>query len=250
MPLRNIILNNRGMNDKPTPYYDHAGITIYHGDCRDILLHLEPVDLVLTDPPYNFEACGGGFYGVKWRGLTSEPREYLSKLKKLDCTEFNPIETLELLPVKYGYFFCNKTLVSKYIRYAEENGLLYDILIMYKTNPIPAKNNHYLHDLEYVVMMRPPSSYFFCDDYNLMSKLHTTTVGNGKVHPAEKPISIISKYLRVSCPKDGTILDPFMGSGTTLVAAKNLGRKAIGIEIEEKYCEIAVNRLRQEVLPL
>ena len=67
-------------------------------------------------------------------------------------------------------------------------------------------------------------------------------------HPTEKSISVLSEMINVSTKDNHTILDPFIGSGTTLVAAKNLGRKAIGIEIEEKYCEVAVKRLRQEVL--
>lgn len=69
-------------------------------------------------------------------------------------------------------------------------------------------------------------------------------------HPNEKPIDLIIKLLEPYDFLKQTILDPFMGSGTTLVAAKQLGRKAIGIEIEEKYCEIAVKRLGQEVLAL
>ena len=69
-------------------------------------------------------------------------------------------------------------------------------------------------------------------------------------HPTQKPVDIIKPLLEYSCPPDGVVLDPFMGSGTTLRAAKDLCRKAIGIEIQEKYCRIAVERLRQEVLKL
>lgn len=230
----------------PKPYYENDLGRLYHGDCLDILPHLELVDLVLTDPPYNFEACGGGFYGVKWHGLTSEPREYLNKLKDIDCVDFNPESLLNILPVKYAYFFCNKTLITKYLSYAEKNGLLYDLLVMHKSNPIPAKNNHYLHDLEYVVLMRPKSSFFYCEEYYLMSKLYSTIVGNGKLHPAEKPLGIFHKFIKVSCPEKGIVIDPFLGSGTTAVACERLKRRWIGIEISEEYCAIAVKRIEAE----
>jgi site-specific DNA-methyltransferase (adenine-specific) len=77
---------------------------------------------------------------------------------------------------------------------------------------------------------------------------HTATPPKKRDHPVEKPPSLLADLILPTTPKDGLILDPFMGSGTTLVAAKELGRRAIGIEIEEKYCEIAVRRLQQEVL--
>lgn len=71
-----------------------------------------------------------------------------------------------------------------------------------------------------------------------------------RVHPNEKPLDMVSRFIRLTTEEGQTVLDPFMGSGTTLRAAKDLGRKAIGIEIEEKYCEIAVKRLAQGVLAL
>lgn len=105
-----------------TPYYQESGITIYRGDCLEVLPQLEDksIDLVLTDPPYNFEACGGGFYGVKWHGKTNEPREYLNKLKNISCDKFEPSQVMELLKFESGYFFCNKTLITKYLNYAEK----------------------------------------------------------------------------------------------------------------------------------
>jgi len=76
---------------------------------------------------------------------------------------------------------------------------------------------------------------------------------DGAYHPTQKPLKLIKHCIshadkQVEFPLIETILDPFMGSGTTLRAAKDLGRKAIGIEVEERYCEIAANRLRQQVL--
>jgi DNA modification methylase len=215
----------------------------------EILPEIESIDLVLTDPPYNFESLGGGFYGVNWHNAAAEPRTYINRLKEINCVDFIPEKMLSILPCLYGYFFCNKFLILNYLSFANENNLLYDLLIMHKTNPIPAKHSHYLHDIEYIVMMRPKASPFFCKDYSLMSKVYTTSCGGDKLHPAEKPTGLMRKFIEVSCPVNGTVLDPFMGSGTTLVAAKQLGRKAIGIELEEKYIEIAIRRLSQAMLP-
>jgi len=70
------------------------------------------------------------------------------------------------------------------------------------------------------------------------------------VHPTQKPVGIVDPLIRFSCPPGGLVVDPFMGSGTTMRAAKDAGRPGIGIEIEERYCEIAARRMEQEVLPL
>lgn len=235
------------------PYFSDGGITIYHGDCREVLPTLSGVDLVLTDPPYQFESSGGGFYG-KWDGINA-PREYIAQLQELGCCQFSPADYLNLLPTQYAICFCNKELVDAYIGYARANGLLFDLHMMHKSNPIPAKKSHYLHDVEYIVLMRPKGSYFSSsapfDHYRkFFAYYNSGTWSADKMHPAQKPVDGMARYIMVCCPEQGTVLDPFMGSGTTLVAAKELGRKAIGIELEERYCEIAAKRLSQGVLAL
>lgn len=235
------------------PYYQDGSVTIYCGDCREILPHLEPVDLVLTDPPYQFESKGGGFYGDwnsrTWGNPDHSKREYINQLAALGCCDFNPKDLFAVLPCNYAVIFCNKELIDSYIAYARNEGLLFDVHFMAKNNPIPAKSNHFLHDAEYLVVMRPPGSFFNAsgpmDDYR---KIFTAYNGDGKYHPAQKPLGILKKYLRVCLSAEGIVCDPFMGSGSTLRAAKDLGLQAIGIEIEERYCEIAAKRMAQEVL--
>lgn len=145
----------------------------------------------------------------------------------------------------YGYFFCNKTLVVPYIQWAIKNKFNYDILVMAKSNPIPSYNNHHLSDLEYIIMIREKGSYFSkhkdIDDFR---KFYLTSCRKG-VHPAEKPVDLIKRFIRVSSQENDIILDPFLGSGTTAVAAKDLNRKYIGYEISKEYCQIAKERLEE-----
>lgn len=86
------------------------------------------------------------------------------------------------------------------------------------------------------------------EDDRAIPNIYSEMPPRERYHPNEKPLSMVTHFISACSQQNDTILDPFMGSGTTLVAAKNLRRKAIGIEIEEKYCEIAAKRLAQEVL--
>lgn len=214
---------------------------LWKGGLRD--LPDKSIDLVVTDPPYKFENQGGGFYAKN----KSTQRVYLDSLKNIGCCEFNPVEFLDILKPKmkkfYGYFFCNKTLVVPYIQWAIKNKFNYDILVMAKSNPIPSYNNHHLSDLEYIIMIREKGSYFSkhkdIDDFR---KFYLTSCRKG-VHPAEKPVDLIKRFIRVSSQENDIILDPFLGSGTTVVAAKDLNRRYIGYETNEDYCKIAQDRV-------
>jgi DNA modification methylase len=206
------------------PYYDEAGITIYHGDCAQVLPFLDPVDLLLTDPPYGIGAdLGGGKSAKKWEAHTGENR-----------WDASPIADW-----------------------------LMDLAISKANKAIIWGGNYY--------SFRPSPCWLFWDK----ETAGVTTFADGEMawtnldkavrlirhlwsgpymrykevreHPTQKPLPVM-RWCIEQAGDVSTILDPFMGSGTTLVAAKNLGKRAIGIERELKYCEIAVRRLAQQTL--
>lgn len=224
-------------------------IKLLNGDCLELMKDIEDysIDLVVTDPPYNIgRGGGGGFYAKN----SSTRRTYISDLENLNCCEFDPVVFLETLKPKlkkfYGYFFCNRSLLVPYIQYAIDHKYNYDVLVMAKSNPIPACHNHHLNDLEYIVMMREKGSFFSnhknIDDFR---KFFMTSCSKG-VHPAQKPVKLLERFIRVSSSENDLILDPFMGSGSTGVACKNLNRNFIGIEMDKTYFGIAKNRIENE----
>lgn len=228
-------------------------IRLYHGDCKNVIKELPEkyIDLMVVDPPYNFGAKGGGFYSED----NEDKRTYIDSLDSLDCLDFEPIPFLDLVKSKmkkiYMYIFCNKTLVADYIEWAKKNKCSYDILTMIKQNPIPAYNNHYLSDTEYIIVIREPGTYFSKEkDIELYRKWFMTTCKKG-VHPAEKPLELIKKFIKVGSPRYALVFDPFMGSGTTGVASEELRRDFIGCEINEQYFEICKKRIKEcEVMEL
>lgn len=114
---------------------------------------------------------------------------------------------------------------------------------MCKSNPIPAYNNHYMSDLEYIIVIREPGTYFSkAKDIELYRKWYMTNCKKG-IHPAEKPLELIRKFIQVGSPEGATVLDCFMGSGTTGVACKELNRNFIGIELDDKYYDLCCKRL-------
>jgi 16S rRNA G966 N2-methylase RsmD len=211
------------------PYYEHAGITIYHGDCREILPHLPKVDLVLTDPPYGISYASN--HGASWQGAEiSNDQDTSVRDEVLSMCAGTPM----------AVFGTWKTLRPRGVR---------QVLIFDKG---PAFG---MGDLRFPWKNSFEEVYIIGDGWGgardeavLRGHVQVTWESKGRQHPNQKPTTLFLYLLQKHTA--ATILDPFTGSGTTLVAAKQLGRRAIGIEIEERYCEIAANRLAQEVLPL
>ena len=205
------------------PYYEHAGITIYHGDCREVLPTLAPVDLVLTDPPYGIGKDGqkestGGHGGRK-------SYEFLGWDREIPSTEtFAKMFTVSRVQIIWGGNYFAPQLPGSM------GWLVWD-----KGQRINQSDG----ELAFTSLDKA---------LRIFTLNRVALMQDGAEHPTQKPEELM-KWCILQVPEPcETILDPFMGSGTTLRAAKDLGRKAIGIEIEEKYCEIAAKRLSQEVI--
>ena len=229
----------------PKPYYQDESCTIYNADCREVLPLLPKVDLVLTDPPYrqSFHEGNGLIKGSRAKTY-KQIRETVGSSPDFDITKFIPL----LKRVSSNLLiWCSCKQLQELIALA---GSRFNILVWVKSNPIPLVKNKLLNDTEFCVCILD-DKFKYPNDIPFDLKRTAVVLKNGQEnsidHPTVKPINLIQRNIKCFSNQKETILDPFMGSGTTLRAAKDLNRKAIGIEIEEKYCEIAARRLQQEV---
>ena len=204
------------------PYYEHAGVTIYHGDCREVLPLV--ADVVVTDPPYGMPMHCDKFKHAKdghqyWHGVEHAGTEWMRNVIALGLPTvlFGANAYASRLPDHPGWIVWDK----------QSDGFM-------QGSPAELAWTNYLTNLR---MFRLNYRGFTMRD-------------DPKSHPMQKPLALMRWVLALAETPTGVVLDPFAGSGTTLVAAKQLGRKAIGIELEEKYCEIAAKRLAQGALDL
>jgi len=238
----------------PTPYYDDGkGIVIYHGDCREILPYLPKVDACVTSPPYNL----GGFHQT--HGGNSVKWEYASCSDDMPENEYQESQRIlmDLLfdAVDGPLFYSHKNrivdgrMVSPIQWMQQTRWVIHQQVIVNKGSGANVDKRRFFPVHEIVLVCLKTSQDRLENDACLTDVWQVVQTNRKDIgHPATMPDSVASRC--ISATHAQTILDPFMGSGTTLRAAKDLGRKCIGIEIEEKYCEIAVRRLQQEVLAL
>lgn len=213
----------------PKPYYEDSAVTLYHGDCREILPELgdQSIPLIHTDPPFgvgNFVQVSGRVMGrgknrgraVSWNDAT--PGEDV----------FNHIRRVGKHRIIWGANFFNCF---------EEGG---GAIVWLKNQKMP---NFSKADIASCTHFKKTETV------TVPWTNFTATHQAESDHPCERPLSLYVWCLDYLPPaREGLVLDPFAGSGTTLVAAKKAGRKSIGIEISERYCEIAANRCSQGVL--
>ena len=222
------------------PYYEEDNITIYNGDCLEVMEHLRgnQYDLCLTDIPYNEvnrDSNGLRVLNKKDADILNVDLDYLVQ-QMLDLTKGSI------------YIFCGHAQISPIFKTLENAGMTTRMIVWEKINPSPMNGSVvYLSGIEKCIWGKFPKATFngFCKN-----TVFRYPVSRGYKHPTVKPLPLFREFIEISTNKGDTVLDPFMGSGTTLRACKDLGRKCIGIEINEEYIKIAVKRLAQEVLPL
>lgn len=209
------------------PYFQDHWCTLYLGDCREVLPTLGSVDAVITDPPYGIRHSSS--YGASWQD-TQIAGDSDTSLRD---------EVLAMTDVPAAAFGTWKTQPIVNVR----GCLVWD--------KGPAFG---MGDLSFpwkpsweMIYIRGKGWQGSRDEGVRRGQVVVSWESKGRCHPHEKPVWLLS-YLIKKLPEANCILDPFAGSGTTLIAAKLMGRKAIGIEIEERYCEIAAKRLSQGVL--
>jgi site-specific DNA-methyltransferase (adenine-specific) len=234
----------------PRPYYDEDGITIYLGDCRDVLPYIGGARLMLTDPPYDDRTAKN----ARGAGGHCDGRGFIDRaIGSIDLEDLRALFTLAAASMAPPAW-CVATVAWQHAARLEVS---------------PPEGWQFTRC---GVWVKPDGAPQFSGDrpaqgWEAVAILHTTAGGrmswNGggsravwthcitrdvKGHPTVKPLALVRDWVTLFSDPGDLVLDPFMGSGTTLRAAKDLGRRAIGIEVNERYCDLAVRRLRQQVL--
>jgi site-specific DNA-methyltransferase (adenine-specific) len=216
------------------PYYQDDLVTLFHGDCLEVTAWLE-ADVLVTDPPY----------GIAWKGITTGVNKGYDKHKDGIAGDSNGNardDVLSLWGDKPAVVF-GSWRVPKPVKTQHR-------LIWHKKGQPPGPLNapFMTQDEEIYILGKgflstsPPMRSV------ISTEEHRSTAVRDAGHPTPKPVGLMEKLI-ARCP-EGVIADPFAGSGSTLLAARNLGRMVIGIELEEKYCELMAVRLSQQVFEL
>ena len=231
------------------PYYYNQNITIYHGDSQIVLPQLIKqnikVQAIITDPPYILSNHGGVNSQLAKR--TSKVRDEIDWIAHgFDIQNVLP-SLVEICEIPNLLLFCSNKQILQLMNWFENKNLNPTLLVWEKTNPPPTAFNNHMSDIQFVVYARQKGAFFNNEEeLNIKRKCKIFPIANAKnrLHPTQKPLNLMEEYVRLHCPKNGVVLDPFGGSGTTAVACLNYNRKCILIEKEEKFCEIAANRLQ------
>jgi len=204
------------------------------------------IDMVLTDPPYRLVGGGSGPNAKNMGGIFDPSKK---TTKSGEVFDHNSIKFSDWLPPVYRvlkngthcYIMINSRNLAKLQLAAESAGFKFQNLLVWEKNNV-TPSRYYMQKCEYILMLRKGAAKTIGNkgDANIF---HTPSILGNKSHPSEKPVPLMERIIGNSSEPGETVLDPFMGSGSTGVAAKNLNRKFIGCEMDDNYYNIAVKRI-------
>jgi len=239
----------------PAPYYEDDAVTIYHGDCREILPELPRVDAVITSPPYNTldpTASASGLHAErisgrnafldKQGGYPDQRPEDEYQMWQRDCLK-SFLDHASCAWINHKTRYRNGFAIHPTAIYGNDN--IYAEVVWNRGVSMALNCRRFSPSHEYWTCYGRPDVWNNSVN-KMLSVWNIRPSRDANDHPCPCPIEIVRPIVS-ACVGDGGCTDPFMGSGTTLRAAKDLGRKAIGIELDERYCEIAAKRMAQEV---
>ena len=220
--------------------------TIQLGDCYELIKKIpdKSIDCVYVDVPYllpNSRGKGGGILGERFNQGQKE-------LKTIsEGINYEILEEFKRITKKMNCFiWCNKFMFKDILNFIYENNYKFELLIWEKTNPFPMTRNVWLGDCEYCFWIAE-KGIVLNDGIELKKKIYTSSINQSDKdkfnHPTIKPLELVKRHILHSTQPDDIVLDCFCGSGTTCVAAKETGRRYIGMEIDPEYHKIAVDRL-------
>lgn len=217
--------------------------TLYLGDSLEIMPTLEKVDCVVTDPPYLLTS--GGEHPTTGQRMSGKfnNENYNNNGCIVECTiDWNDFmdPIFESLNKGHAYIMCNNRHIQNMLNAAEQAGFrFHNMLVWDKHSPTP--NRWYMKNCEFTGFFYKGKAKFIndCGSKQLIKIIQR----DDSIHPTEKPVELMAHYISNSTKPNDLVLDPFMGSGTTLVACANTGRKGIGIELDQQYFDIACKRV-------
>ncbi len=205
------------------------------------LMNEQKADMVFTDPPYSITTQGCGV-------LQKHFTKTAERIK--DIVDFKPQEWLQTLPLYFNgnmntFIFCNKDLIPDYLNYAKENNYNFNILVWCKKQVVPFTGGHHYSDIEYIIYLSKKPIFNNGLKEVEYRKYFVLDNEKSKDHPTIKPIEIIANEIQIASNKNGIVAECFTGSGSTMVASHQLKRKCYGMELDPKYCQVIIDRMRK-----
>lgn len=221
-------------------------VQLMPGDCLELMKNIpdKSIDLVVTDPPYKIETSGAGIY-------KQADKQYVKELNGMkDGFDEKVLDELCRVMKKINiYFFCSQKQIVPLLDYfVKKKKCNWNLLCWHKTNPVPACCNKYLTDTEFILFFREKGIKIY-GEFNTKFTYYITPLNQKDKkrfgHPTIKPLELVRNLVVNSSKEGDTVLDCFMGSGTTGVACKDTNRNFIGIEVDEQYVLIAEKRIKE-----